>query len=344
MTQRYTLAQISARIQAKLVGNPDIFIEGVAPIANAKTGYLCFLENSKYRKYLSDTVASAVILAEKDVSFCKTNALVTDNPHLAYAKVAELFAQNTEQMAGIHSSVVVGEGTELDPSCAIGPLVVIGRDCKIGANVQIGAGCVIGDGCEIGANTRLYPRVTLYHVVTIGQSCLLHSGAVIGADGFGYAQSPQGWYKVPQLGGVVIGNQVEIGANTSIDRGAIEPTVIEDGVKLDNQIQIGHNVHIGAHTAIAGCVGIAGSVRIGKFCMIAGGVGIANHVEIADRVIITAMTGVSKSILVPGIYSSGFRAEKHEAWQRNTVHFQHLDDYFKRLQKLEKQSSSKEKD
>ena len=301
----YTLAELAAILGAELQGDPSCIITSIATLRNAQTGQITFLDNVRYRKYLAGTQASAVILASPNLTECNTNALIYNNPYLAYSKVATLFECAPTNKVGIHPSAIIGENCEIDATASIGPLSVIGNNVTIGENVNIGAGCVISDRSRIGANSRLWPRVTIYHDVHIGQRVIIHSGVVVGSDGFGFAQDKGVWHKVPQLGGVIIGDDVEIGANTTIDRGALENTIIHEGVKIDNLVQIAHNVSIGAHTAIAGCVGIAGSTSIGKYCAIGGAVGIGGHISITDRVMLTGGTIATQSINEPGIYSSG---------------------------------------
>lgn len=335
--QGYTLAELAQHIGAQLRGDPACRITGVASLQQAGAEQVSFLDNPRYRKYLAKTQAAAIILAPAELAACSIPALVTETPYLGYAKVATLFQQLPKATVGIHPSAVVAENCQIHPTASIGPLCVLGSDVVIGEGVIIGAGCVIGEGVQIGAHSRLWANVTLYYGTTIGQRAVIHSGAVIGSDGFGIANDKGRWYKVPQLGKVCIGDDVEIGANTTIDRGAVNDTVIEEGAKLDNQVQIGHNVRIGAHTAIAGCTGIAGSTQIGKHCLIGGGVGIAGHLEITDQVALTAMSGVSTSIDKPGVYSSGFPALPNHDWWKNLARFRKLDEMARQLRKLEAQ-------
>lgn len=337
MTQQpsYTLAKIASLIGAKLQGDPDCIITGVAGLSDAVSGQLSFLDNPRYRKYLATTKATAVILTPADLADHAINGLVMENPYLGYARAATLFEQKSNLPAGIHQSVLMGERCQIDPTVSMGPWCAIGSNVVIEKGVIIGAYCVIGDNVHIGANSHLFPRVTLYSNITMGQRVIIHSGAVIGSDGFGYANDRGVWHKIPQLGGVQIGNDVEIGANTTIDRGALNNTVIEDDVKLDNQIQIGHNVRIGAHTAVAGCSGIAGSTTIGKHCLIAGGVGIAGHLEICDRVVITAMSGVPHHIKEPGVYS-GNPTQPNAEWRKSMVRVRQLDEMAHKITHLEK--------
>lgn len=341
MTQNnLTLKQLSDFLQVKLQGEADCVIEGIAPLDKAKNGQISFLENQNYEKYLSTTEASAVILTEELAKKASTkNLLITANPYLAYAKISVLFDRSPKSAPGIHESVSIGANCTIDPSVAIAPKTVIGNNVKIEKNVQIGAGCVIGDNVFIGAGSVFNPNVSVYYNVTIGQNALIHSGVVIGSDGFGMANDKGKWYKIHQLGSVVIGNDVEIGANTVIDRGALENTIIEDGVKLDNLIQVAHNVVIGAHSAIAGCTGIAGSAKIGKYCMIGGGVGINGHIEIADGTILTARSAVHKSITEAGIYAAAIPAMPHKTWWRILHRLLKIDELFQRLNKLEKEKN-----
>jgi len=333
---KHTLADLAKLIGAELHGDANVAITGINTLTQAQAGQITFLDNARYRKYLADTKASAVILAKEELETCKTNALVVANPYLAYAKIAGLFERPHHSKPGIHPTVIIGENCNIHPSAGIRPYVVIGDGVTIAENVYIGSHCTIGDNVQIGADSRLWSNVTVCRETLIGERTIIHSGAVIGSDGFGNANDKGNWVKVPQLGRVRIGNDVEIGANTTIDRGAIEDTIIEDNVRLDNQIQVAHNVHIGAHTAIAACTGIAGSTKIGKYCMIGGGAGITGHIELADKVMIGAMSGVSNSIQEPGIYTSGFPVQPHRDWWKNIARFQQLDQMARKLQKLEK--------
>ncbi len=330
------LDRLAAETGAALEGDGAIEIDAVATLQSAGAGQIAFLANSRYRRHLETTGASAVIVRPEDLERAPVAALVSDNPYLVFARVAALLNPERRPEPGVDPSARIAEGCRIPASAAIGPFVVIEEGVELGEEVVIGAGCVIGRDCRIGAGSRLHPNVTLYHGVTIGARALIHSGVVIGSDGFGMANDGGRWVKVPQLGGVVIGDDVEIGANTTIDRGALEDTVIGDGVRLDNQIQVAHNVRIGAHTAIAGCVGIAGSTHIGQRCQIGGGVGIVGHLTIADDVVITAMSLVTGNITRPGLYSSGTPLEPNPKWKRNAVRFSQLDEIARRLQALER--------
>lgn len=332
----YTLAQLAEHVGASYQGAPDCLVNGIATLETAQAGQLTFLSNPLYRKYLSSTKASIVILSQEDLSHCGTHAIITPNPYLAYARIARLFDDAPMPAAGIHPSAVIAPTASVHPTAAIGANAVIEADALIEENAIIGAGCVIGERVKVGKNTRLWANVTLYHGVQVGERVIIHSGCVVGSDGFGLAFDNGAWYKISQIGKVVIHDDVEIGANTTIDRGAIGDTIIEKGVKLDNQIQIGHNVQIGAHSAIAGCTGISGSTKIGKYCRIGGGSGIAGHIEIADKVVVTGMSMVTNSITEAGIYSSGTGLQDNRSWQKNAVRFRRLDDMSRQLKVLEK--------
>ncbi len=335
-----TLGQIAARFGLVLRGDPEARVTGVATLKDARPGTLSFLTNPRYRRYLADTAATAVVLDAAASAGCPVAALVATNPYAAYARIATWLHPEPAAAPGVHPTAVVDPSARIAPSASLGPHVVVGADSEIGERAVIGAGSVLGDGAVIGADTRLAPRVVLYPRVRIGRRSTIHAGVVLGADGFGIAQDQDGWVKVPQLGGVRIGDDVEIGANTTIDRGAIEDTVIEDDVKLDNQIQVGHNVRIGAHTAIAGCVGISGSSTIGRRCMIGGAVGIAGHLDICDDVAVLGLSMVSRSITKPGIYSSGLPVSEAADWRRVVARLRHLDDLFDRVRHLERPDGS----
>ena len=327
----YRLAELAALCEAALVGDPDCIIQGLAPLDKAQAGQLSFLDNAAHRDYLKNTQASAVIISPENAEDCSVNKLLSEQPRLCFAKIAKLFLYRPFLLQSIHPTVVMGENCIVSPSASIGPYCVLGNNVIIGDNTVLSAGCYIGDYVNLGSDCYLWPKVTLYHHVTLGKHVIIHSGAVIGSDGFGMVNENGTWHKIPQLGSVVIGDNVEIGSNTTIDRGTLENTIIQQGVKLDNQIQIAHNVIIGEHTAIAACVGIAGSTRIGKYCMIGGATGIADHVEITDNVMLTGMTMVTKSITKPGIYSSGTGFQENNIWQKNVARFKQLDNIVRQL-------------
>ena len=332
-----TLGEVAAAAGARLQGgDAATVVVGVAPLHRAGPGQLSFLTHPRYRSYLVTTQAAAVILSPEDARECPAPAVVAANPHVAYARAATLFEPAAESRRGVHATAWVSPTATIAADSWIGPHCAVEAGAVIENGVIVGPGCVVGEQAVIGEGCRLVARVTICHRTRLGRRVLVHPGAVIGSDGFGLALDREGrWLKVPQLGGVVIGDDVEIGANTTIDRGALEDTVIEDGVKLDNQIQVAHNVRIGAHSALAGCVGIAGSARIGQHCMVGGGVGIAGHLEIADRVQITGMSLVAQSITEPGIYSSGLTVEPNRLWNKISARLRRLDELFRRLAALE---------
>jgi UDP-3-O-[3-hydroxymyristoyl] glucosamine N-acyltransferase len=331
-----SLGALAHQVEGEVHGDATCLITGVATLRNAGPGSISFLANPHYRKHLATTAATAVILATEDLQNCPVAALVSANPYLTYARVAAILHRPSDTPQGVHRTAWVSPKSRVHKSAWVGPHCVVEEQTEIGPKVILGPGCMVGKGSTIGALTHLVAHVTLCQGVRIGCRGLIHPGVVIGSDGFGIANDNGVWVKVPQLGGVMIGDDVEIGANTTIDRGALEDTVVEDGVKLDNQIQIAHNVRIGAHTAVAACVGIAGSTTIGRHCIIGGGAGIAGHVEIADYVQINAMSGVSKSIKKPGVYASGIPAEPNQQWRRNCIRIHQLDDMARRLKALER--------
>jgi UDP-3-O-[3-hydroxymyristoyl] glucosamine N-acyltransferase len=316
---------LAVRFGLALRGEPDLKVRSVATLSRAEAGSVSFLANSRYRRQLETTRATAVVVSAEDAPHSPVAALIHANPYLAYARIALLIHPQVSLAPGIHPSAVVSSLARTAASASIGPLVVVEEDAEIGERVALGPGCVVQRGARIGADSVLVSRVNLYPGVTLGQRCLLHAGVVVGADGFGFAQNAGSWVKVPQVGSVRIGDDVEIGANTTIDRGAIDDTVVEDGVKLDNQIQVGHNVVIGAHTAIAACTGISGSTVIGQRCMIGGMVGFAGHLTIADDVVVTGCSLVSASIKQAGSYSSGMPTVETRLWRRMVAHLRRLD-------------------
>jgi UDP-3-O-[3-hydroxymyristoyl] glucosamine N-acyltransferase len=335
-TPPYKLCDLVDGLEVTIQGDPNCLIENVSTIHQSKPGSITFLTNPAYRKYLATTQASAIILTEEDGKDFVGNAVICQQPYYVYAKIANYFVKKINQTKGVHATAVVGEHCQIDPTATIAPNCVIGDRVQIAANVRIGPGTIIGNEVTIKANTQLDAHVVIYDQVEIGERVRISSGAVIGSDGFGFANYLGAWHKVPQLGSVVIGDDVDIGANTMIDRGAIDHTVIEDGVKLDNHIQIGHNVRVGAHTIIAGCVGIAGSTVIGKHCMIGGASILVGHITLADHVVITGGTGVSKSIHEPGVYSSGVvGAIPNHEFRKNNARFYRLDKLFDRVKALE---------
>lgn len=333
MSTSMTLGELAVRFGLTLRGDPDRVVSHVATLEAADEGSLAFLANPRYRRFLKQTRAGAVVLEPKFAQDSPVPVLEAKNPYAAYARIASLLHPAPAAEPGRHPSAVVDESAQVDASASIGPHVVIAARAKIGPRVSIGPGSVVFEDTIIGSDTRLVANVTICRGVTIGERCLIHPGAVIGADGFGLAPDRGEWVKVPQVGSVRIGNDVEVGANTTIDRGAIEDTTIEDGVKLDNQIQIAHNVRVGAHTAIAGCTGISGSTTIGKRCMIGGQVGIAGHLEICDDVVLTGRAFVTSSIHKPGMYSSGLPIEEASRFRKNAARFYQLDEFMREVRR-----------
>lgn len=333
------LSELANKINCELHGE-DCLIDNVADINHAKQGELVFVSSSKYKNSLATTKASAAICKQEWLGECSLSALLTDEPRLAFAKAASLLNPVKAGISGIHPTAVIAEDAYVDALASIDANVVIQPGASIGAHTYIGAASVIGENVRIGERCFLNANVTIYSNCIIGDDCILHSAVVIGADGFGFVKDRDGYYKVPQLGRVRIGNNVEIGASTTIDRGALLDTVIGNGVKLDNQIQIGHNVEIGEHTVISACSCIAGTVKIGKFCLFGGSVGIRDNIEITDHVMITGRTLVSHSITKAGSYSSSTPMDSTANWRRNAVRFRQLDDIARRLQQLEQQKQS----
>lgn len=338
----FTLEEIVSRFGGALIGDGSLRVVQVGTLENAGPFDITFLANSKYRKQLQASRAGAVVLSSENARDCTLSRIVSDNPYAYFARVAQLLNPPPQFPGGIHPSAVVE--TKLHPSICVGAGAYIGKDACIGEGSVIGPGCVLADGVELGAQGRLYGNVTVYPRCKIGMRAIIHSGAVIGADGFGIAREVDGsWTKIPQIGRVIVGDDVEIGANTTIDRGALDDTIIEDGVKLDNQIQIGHNVRVGAHSAMAGCVGIAGSARIGRRCTIGGGAIILGHLTIADDVNISAATLVTRSISQAGTYTGVIPFESHRDWLKNAAHIRHLDAMADRVRELEVRLAQLEK-
>lgn len=333
---KYKLADLIQGLEVSIQGDPDCIITGVSPLHQAQPGHIAFLTNSLYRKYLATTQASAVILSDVDATACPVNAVVSSNPYYIYAKIAAFFSDERTSLHGVHPTAIVGEGSQIAASAQIAAYCVLGRNAKIANNVIIHAGCKIGDEVQIGEDSVLCMNVVIHDHVSIGKRSRIASNAVIGGDGFGFANEHGRWHKVPQLGTVEIGDDVDIGANTTIDRGAVDNTVIEDGVKLDNQVQVAHNVRIGANTIIAGCVAIAGSTVIGKNCMVGGASCFAGHITVCDNTMITGMTAVTKSIRESGIYSSGIvGAVPNKEFRKNNARFHRLENLMQRVKTLE---------
>ncbi|WP_286266470.1 UDP-3-O-(3-hydroxymyristoyl)glucosamine N-acyltransferase [Thalassotalea atypica] len=341
---KYTLAELAQQIGATVNGDEKITVSSLATLAGAKNNQIAFLANSKYKSQLAGTSAAAVILSEDCVAECPTNALVMQNPYLGYAMVAQLLDSTPAPASNIHPSAVISANATLGSNVSIGANTVVEDGAIIADDACIGAGCFIGQEAKIGRATKLWANVSVYHRVELGQHCLVQANTVIGSDGFGYANAQGQWQKIPQLGTVIIGDKVEIGASTTIDRGALENTVIGNGVILDNQIQIAHNVVIGENTAIAGCTVVAGSTTIGNNCVIAGMVGINGHISIADGCHFTGMTMVTKAIKEPGVYSSGIPAQPNKEWAKMNARFRKLDATTKRIAALESELSALKKD
>lgn len=332
----YTLGELADLLNVELRGDRAICVDGLSTLKNALPGKLSFLSNPRYVSQLADCKASAVILDPEFSDACQSAQLLSRSPYVMYAQVSQLFLPERTLATGIHPTAHVHPSAVLGVGVTVGVNAVIEADVVIEDDVTIGAGTVIGNRSRVGSNSTLFANVTVYHDVTIGKNAVIHSSVVLGADGFGFAFDGRQSIKIAQLGGVLIGDDVEIGAGSTVDRGALDDTVIEQGVKIDNQVQIAHNCVIGAHTIICGCSAIAGSTTIGKYCTIGGGVGVIGHLRIADKVMISAMSLVSQSIPEAGIYSSGTGLLESKEWKRNIVRFRQLDDMAKRLRELEK--------
>ncbi|MBI4357531.1 MAG: UDP-3-O-(3-hydroxymyristoyl)glucosamine N-acyltransferase [Gammaproteobacteria bacterium] len=335
----FTLQQLATHIQADFKGNPDYTVQGITTLSKATPDHVSFLSNAHRRQELKTTKAGIVILSRKHLPYCHSHCLVTSNPYLGFAKIAQLFSPNVPLEYGIHSTALIDKSAQIGAKVRIDPYVVIGPRSIIEEGAHIGTGSIIGSDAWVGRDSHFFPHVTLYDGVKIGQRVTVHTGTVIGSDGFGYAKEDTGngfrWVKIPQQGSVYIGDDVEIGANTTIDCGTLEDTRIEEGVILDNQIQIAHNVTIGAHTALAGCSVVGGSTTIGKFCAIGGKTSIADHLVIADHAMIAGGSNIAHSIEKPGIYGGPFLA--HTNWKRNTIAFQNLSKLLSRVRTIEKQ-------
>ncbi|MCG5049079.1 UDP-3-O-(3-hydroxymyristoyl)glucosamine N-acyltransferase [Pectobacterium brasiliense] len=330
------LDALAQQLDAQLHGDGDIVITGVASMHSAKTGQITFLSDSRYREQLAVTQASAVVLTEADLPYCQVAALVVKNPYLTYARMAQLLDTTPQPATDIAPSAVIAPDATLGQNVSIGANAVIESGAQLGDGVVIGPGCFIGKDARIGAGTRLWANVTIYHRVELGEHCLIQSGTVIGSDGFGYANDRGNWVKIPQLGTVRIGDRVEIGASTTIDRGALDDTVIGNGVIIDNQCQIAHNVVIGDNTAVAGGVIMAGSLKIGRYCMIGGASVINGHMEICDKVTVTGMGMVMRPITEPGVYSSGIPLQPNKVWRKTAALVMNIDEISKRLKAVER--------
>ena len=337
-----SIGELAVRFGCELRGDPGVEVERVATLADADAQSVAFVANPRYRTQLAATRAAVVVLDEASAAGCPCAALISANPHATFARIAAVLHPAPAGTPGVHPSAVVAPGAQIDPTAHVAALCVIGASARIGARAYVGPQCLIEEGVQVGADVRLVARVTLCRGVSIGERTVIQPGAVIGGDGFGFAQDAGRWLKVPQTGGVRIGSDVEIGSNTTIDRGAIDDTVIEEGAKLDNLIQIGHNVRIGAHTALAACVGVSGSTSIGRRCMIGGQVGIGGHLTICNDVMITGCTMVSHSVSRPGVYSGGIPLEEAHTWRRLVGRFKRLEALAARLKSLERRSGTAE--
>ncbi|MFU2046652.1 UDP-3-O-(3-hydroxymyristoyl)glucosamine N-acyltransferase [Avibacterium gallinarum] len=338
MQKSYSLKELAQQIGATIRGNANVLIDSIAPLDKAQSNQLTFISNIKFRDLLAQSQAGILVVSENDVEFCspESNLLIVKDPYVAYAVLAQYMDSTPKAAAGIAPSAVISASAKLGENVSIGANAVIDDEVELGDNVIIGAGCFIGKGAKIGANTQLWANVNIYHQVQIGEHCLIQSGAVIGSDGFGYANDKGRWIKIPQTGTVIIGNHVEIGACTCIDRGALDATVIEDNVIIDNLCQIAHNVHIGTGTAVAGGVIMAGSLKVGRYCLIGGASVINGHMEIADKVTVTGMGMVMRPITEPGVYSSGIPLQPNKEWRKTAALTLDIDKMNKRLKAVEK--------
>ena len=337
-----TLGQLAELLGAELHGDASVEVSRVSNLETAKPGEISFLSDGKYQAFLVNTQASAVLVKASDLAECQTNVLVVKDPYVGFARVAQLLDNTPKPASDIHPSAVIAADAQLGHGVAVGANAVIESGVVLADDVLVGPGCFIGKNSQLGKGTRLWANVTIYHNVRIGEACLFQSGCVIGSDGFGYANERGEWIKIPQVGGVTIGNRVEIGASTTIDRGAIDDTRIADNVIIDNQCQIAHNVDIGYGTAIAGGTVIAGSTKIGKYCIIGGASVFNGHIQVCDQVTITGMSMVMRSITEPGVYSSGIPAQSNKEWRKMAARVLHIEDMHKRLSKLDKMVDGQE--
>ena len=343
--QDFTLAYLAEYLGAELVcahnekdtkAVGELVITRIATLESAQSGQISFLANKKYRKQLDITQASAVILTDADTQYFEGTKLVLANPYLAYAKLAQLMDTTPQSANGVHASAVIHPDAVVSSSASVAANAVIEAGAIIGDDCQIGPGCFIGERAKIGANCKIWANATIYHEVELGDNCIIHSNTVLGSDGFGFANEQGKWVKIPQLGSVIIGSDVEIGSSTTVDRGALGNTEIHSNVIIDNQCQIAHNVVIGQGTAMAACSVIAGSTKVGQYCQIAGLCGINGHIEICDSVILTGMAMVTSSITEPGVYSSGIPHGKNRDWRKQMTHLRHIGDMNKKIKELEK--------
>jgi len=326
-----SVQQIAELIGAEIIGDTSVAVDSFASLDTAKPGCIAYLNEKAYARFLADTSASAVILGQEYAAQCPVTALVVDDPYVAYARVAQQLHPPVPLAAGIHPSAAVSAGADISATAQVDALAVIEEGVTVGDECYIGPGCILKQGCQIGGRTRLSGGVTVAGLCIIGERCVLQPGVVIGGDGFGYANDKGNWIRIPQTGRAIVGDDVEIGANTCIDRGAVKDTVIGNGVIIDNLVQIGHNCIIGDHTAIAGNAGLSGSSIVGKHCMLAGGVGLAGHMELCDGVTVTGMSMVTSSITKPGVYASGLSAQDGREWRKNHARLRNLDKTIREL-------------
>jgi len=344
MRVSYSLREIAAQLGGEVLGDGEVTVSRMASLASAKAGDLSFLSDSKYRSMLATTGASAIIVGNEARDATSLPRIVTENPYAYFARVSSLLNPAMVAERGIHATAVIDPTASVPESVSIAAHCYVGRHARIGENVVIGPGSVIGDYVHIGGNSCLHANVTIYAGCELGKNCVLSSGVVIGADGFGYAEANGKWVKIPQVGRVIIADDVEIGANTAIDRGALDDTVIEEGVKLDNLIQIGHNCRIGAHSVIAGCVGIAGSAHIGRHCRIGGAAMILGHLEIADGVTISPGSMITRSLAKADTYTALMPFQSHDKWLKTAAHLRHLDDMWTRFAQMENELEALKKE
>lgn len=335
-----SLGSLAAQFGCELVGDPDAEVSSIATLANAAPGSVSFLANPAYREQLVSTAATAVVVTPDAAGDCPVAALVHADPYVTFARIATLLYPRTVYEPGVHTSAVVDPSASIHETAHVAPLAIIEAGAVVGARAYIGPGSVIGRNCRVGDDTHLSANVSLVEDAEIGKRGIIHAGVVIGADGFGHKMTDTGWLKVPQVGGVIIGDDVEIGASTTIDRGAIDDTVIGNGVKLDNQIQIAHNCRVGDHTVIASGTGVSGSTSIGARCIIAGMVGFVGHISVCDDVVVTGAAVVTKNITRPGVYTSAFSAEPDHEWKRKVARFRRLEQLGNRVTRLEKKSDT----
>jgi len=336
---KINLNELANRFDFDQIGDTNHEVDGVATLDKAQGNHISFLSNGKYSSLLKDTQAGIVIMSKDSHESYSGNKILADDPYVAFAKIASLFQNSSQSLTGVHHTAIIAESAQIAKNAVIGPYSIVGEDTVIKENTVLDAHVTVGDNCLLGSNCIIKPNVTISCDSHLGNRVIIHPGAVIGADGFGLARDVKGWIKVPQLGGVSIGDDCEIGANTTIDRGTLENTVLENDVRLDNQIQIAHNVHIGAHTVMAGCSAVAGSAKIGKNCLVGGGVGILGHLEVCDNVTLQSMALVTRSIKKAGSYSSVSPIQETKEWRKSAVRIKQLDKMARQLSKLEKNKS-----